>query len=206
MQRAAAAPGQQLPGGRRLRLACRAADEQQQQQAEAAAGDTASLDKQLSKLTRQTASTFAPRASGATGKNPAVRGSALYNVFEYQAWLALVVGGLLSFNVLWPTDEPSIPRLLGMWSIWMFTIPSLRARECTQSEKDALNLLFVAVPLLNVLLPFVYKSFGFIFVADAAAVAGVYAWKGVWAEVYGLPLGTAPAAPAAAEGEQQQQQ
>lgn len=22
-----------------------------------------------------------------------------------------------------------------MWSIWMFTIPSLRARECTQNEK-----------------------------------------------------------------------
>jgi hypothetical protein len=41
------------------------------------------LDKQLSKLTRQTASTFAPRASGKT-KNPAVKGSVLYNV---SGWL-----------------------------------------------------------------------------------------------------------------------
>jgi hypothetical protein len=54
------------------------------------------------------------------------------------------------------------------------------------------------VPLVNVVLPFVWKSFPFIFVADVVAVTGVYAWKGVWAEVYGIPLG-APAA-AAAEG------
>jgi hypothetical protein len=51
-------------------------------------------------------------------------------VFEVQAWLGLAAGGLLSFNLLFPTDEPSIPRLLGMWSIWMFTVPSLRAKEC----------------------------------------------------------------------------
>jgi hypothetical protein len=110
-------------------------------------------------------------------------------VFEVQAWLSIVVGGLLSFNIIFPTDDPSIPRLMGMWSVWMFTIPSLRARECTAREKDALNLLFLLVPLLNVALPFVWKSFPFIFSADVAAVVGVYAWKGVWDEVYGLPLG-----------------
>jgi hypothetical protein len=194
------------------------------------ADSTVNLDKQLSKLTRQTASTFAPRPSGKT-KNPAVKGSVLYNVrlqrslqklcllfnlsswafvvpglcgkgsgrgavgvlaataaaaesglthhprmysmvcaaeclklvyavheqsvqipscgcsgrrhrassglqhpsrdthrcvscvvllqvFEVQAWLAVVVGGLLSYNVIFPTDEPSIARLMGMWSIW----------------------------------------------------------------------------------------
>jgi len=108
----------------------------------------------------------------------------------------------LSFNVLYPTDDPSIPRLMGMWSIWMFTIPSLRAKECTAREKDALNLLFLLVPLVNVALPFVWKSFPFIFVADVAAVVSVYAWKGVWSECYGIPLGTAapPAAVAAATG------
>lgn len=90
--------------------------------------------------------------------------------------------------MLFPTDDPSIPRLLGMWSIWTFTIPSLRARECTAKEKDALNLLFIAVPLLNVLLPFVWKNFGFIFVADVVTVFGIYYWKGVWQEVYGLPF------------------
>eukprot|EP00775_Hariotina_reticulata_P009716 gene9715-9875_t len=141
--------------------------------AEDATTTTLDLDKQLTKLTKQTASTFAPRASGAV-KNPAVKGSLLYNVFEWQAWLALFVGGLLSFNVLYPTDEPSIPRLMGMWSIWMFTIPSLRAKECTAREKEALNLLFLLVPLLNVALPFVWKSFPFIFAADVVAVDSVH--------------------------------
>uniref|UniRef100_A0A383VPR9 Uncharacterized protein n=1 Tax=Tetradesmus obliquus TaxID=3088 RepID=A0A383VPR9_TETOB len=203
----AAAPRQLAPlAGRSLRVACRAEDpskasstatEQQQEQS-----NTPSLDQQLTKLTRQTAGTFAPRASGSTGKNPAVKGSVLYNVFEVQAWVALLAGGLLSFNVIFPTDEPSIARLMGMWSIWMFTIPSLRAKECAPREKDALNLLFLLVPLINVALPFVWKSFPFIFAADVAAVVSVYAVKGVWSEVYGIPLGLAvePAAAAAAAG------
>lgn len=173
-------------------VVCRAAEDPQQGNQD----NTISLDKQLSKLTKQTATTFAPRASGKS-KNPAVPGSLLYNIFEYQAWLALLVGGLLSFNIIYPTDEPSIARLMGMWSIWMCTIPSLRAKECTSREKDALNLLFVLVPLMNVVLPFVWKSFPFIYVADVAAVVGVYAWKGVWAEQYGIPLGLAANAPAA---------
>ncbi len=67
-----------------------------------------------------------------------------------------------------------------MWSIWMFTIPSLRARECDAQEKDALNLLFLLVPLINVVLPFVWKSFPFIYTADCVALTGVYFWKGIW--------------------------
>jgi len=101
-------------------------------------------------------------------------------VFDVQAWLALVVGGLLSFNVIFPSDQPDIARLMGMWSIWMFTIPSLRARECTQKEKDALNILFLLVPLANVALPFVWKNFGFIFSADVLLLFGVFQWKGYW--------------------------
>lgn len=112
-------------------------------------------------------------------------GSTLYTVFEVQAWVALVIGGLLSFNILYPSEHPDIARLLGMWSIWMFTVPSLRARECTAAEKDALNLLFLAIPLLNVALPFVWKNFAFIFVADCVMLFGVFAWKGL------LPGGTA---------------
>ena len=61
----------------------------------------------------------------------------------------------------------------------MFTVPSLRARECTPAEKDALNLLFLAIPILNVALPFVWKSFPFIFSADCLLLGGVFAWKGL---------------------------
>jgi hypothetical protein len=61
----------------------------------------------------------------------------------------------------------------------MFTVPSLRARECTPAEKDALNLLFLAIPVANVAIPFVAKDFGLIFAADCVLLAGVYAWKGL---------------------------
>jgi len=71
------------------------------------------IDKEVSKFARNAAVNFAPRASGATGKNPAYKGSVLYTVFEVQAWLALAVGGLLSFNIIFPSDKPDIASLLG---------------------------------------------------------------------------------------------
>ncbi|KAG2495256.1 hypothetical protein HYH03_006529 [Edaphochlamys debaryana] len=147
---------------------------------------TVDLEKDVTKLARQVA-TFAPRSSTAK-KNPAVKGSLLYDIFEWQAWLCMAAGGLLSFNLIWPTDEPSIPRLLGMWMIWMLTVPSLRAKDCTAKEKDALNILFLIIPLVNITLPFFWKSFPFIYSTNVIALVGVYWWKGVWKDVYGLPF------------------
>lgn len=79
------------------------------------APSTSNVDvtKELAKFTRQTAGTFAPRSSTAKGKNPAVKGSVLYNVFEAQAWITLAIGGLLSFNIIYPSDQPDIARLMG---------------------------------------------------------------------------------------------
>ncbi|PKI70572.1 hypothetical protein CRG98_009077 [Punica granatum] len=79
----------------------------------------AALEKDLKKVVQKTASTFAPRASMAT-KNPAVPGTALYTVFEVQGYALMLLGGALSFNLLFPSNEPDIWRLMGMWSIWMF--------------------------------------------------------------------------------------
>ena len=95
-----------------------------------------------------------------------------------QAWLSIAVGGLLAFNVLLPSDQPDIPRLVGMWSVWMFAVPSLRARDCPKREKDALNVLFLAIPLVNVALPFVWKSFAAAFSADCALLAALYIANG----------------------------
>ena len=64
-----------------------------------------------------------------------------------------------------------------MWSIWMFTVPALRARDCSAAEKEVLNYLFLLIPVMNVTLPFVWKSFPFIYSADVAAMAALYAWK-----------------------------
>jgi len=141
-------------------------------------GEEVDLDKNLSKFARNTASTFAPSRSAGAKKNPAFKGSVLYSIFEYQAYASFVVGSLLAFNVIWPTDEPSIARLLGMWSVWMFAVPSLRARECDPKEKDALNVLFIAIPLINVLIPFVWKSFPGVFTADCLLMTYMYYNKG----------------------------
>lgn len=74
-------------------------------------------------------------------------------------------------------DQIESKVMCRMWSIWMLTVPSLRARDCSSSEKDALNVLFILIPVINVLLPFVWKSFPFIYSADVVALAAVYAWK-----------------------------
>ncbi|KAK6239267.1 hypothetical protein QUC31_004736 [Theobroma cacao] len=140
---------------------------------------TAPLDKDLKKVLQKTAATFAPRASTAT-KNPAVPGTALYTVFEVQGYVSMLLGGALSFNLIFPSNEPDIWRLMGMWSIWMFTIPSLRARDCSKNEKEALNYLFLIVPLLNVTIPFFWKSFAIVWSADTIAFFAMYAWKVGW--------------------------
>ena len=64
-----------------------------------------------------------------------------------------------------------------MWCLWIFTIPSLRARDCSAAEKDALNLLFLGIPLVNVTLPLLWKSFPFIYTVDCVVMAAVYSWK-----------------------------
>jgi hypothetical protein len=71
-------------------------------------------------VVQKTAGTFAPRASTAR-KNPAVPGSTLYTIFEVQGYLSMVFGGALAFNLIFPSSEPDIWRLMGMWSIWMFS-------------------------------------------------------------------------------------
>lgn len=228
---------------------------------EAARVAAAEAAKKADKNVKSIATTFAPRASGNTGKNPAVKGTVLYTVFDVQAWACMAIGGLLSFNVLFPSDQPDIWRLMGcaliarrvavacmitrtddacqidsyscatetpcarackhvrmsdndccaqrraapacmegisacafllkaitgvvatlrlhcrMWSIWMFTIPSLRARDCTPPEKDWLNYSFLVVPLVNIALPFVWKNFAFVFSADCAVLLVLYLWK-----------------------------
>ncbi|MBA0679580.1 hypothetical protein Goari_011341, partial [Gossypium aridum] len=127
-------------------------------------------------VVQKTAATFAPRASTAT-KNPAVPGTTLYTVFEVQGYVSLLLGGALSFNLIFPSNEPDIWRLMGMWSIWMFTIPSLRARDCSKNEKEALNYLFLIIPLLNVIIPFFWKSFAVVWSAGIVAFFAMYAWK-----------------------------
>ena len=109
------APAQRLAQRARSSTEEATTTEQQQQQQQPQQGEPGydyNVDKEITRFTRNAAATFAPRASTAQ-KNPAVRGSTLFWIFEYQAWIAMAAGALLSYNVLFPTDGPAIPRLLG---------------------------------------------------------------------------------------------
>ncbi len=53
-------------------------------------GASPDLTKDLARSINKTATTFAPRSSTAKGKNPAQKGTLLYDIFEWQAWLSLV--------------------------------------------------------------------------------------------------------------------
>mmetsp|Transcript_37665 Transcript_37665/g.92574 ORF Transcript_37665/g.92574 Transcript_37665/m.92574 type:complete len:360 (-) Transcript_37665:183-1262(-) len=101
-------------------------------------------------------------------------------LFRGQAVLSLLVGGYMANN-----PEVSVAfRALGFWTIWLFTIPSLRAVKplgypslniSANMEKKALNLAFVLTPLLTLLLPVFTKDTAVIFWADVATVAACYA-------------------------------
>lgn len=62
-------------------------------------------------------------------------------------------------------------------AILFAAIPSLRARDCSKNEKEALNYLFLLIPLLNVIIPFFWKSFAIVWSADTIAFFAMYAWK-----------------------------
>lgn len=177
---------------------CAAAEERQAQtqaeEEEMLAADYLSRD--VSRQANYIAATTAPRSLeqqtltrfvdgdtfGRTGKRVAAPGTPLHDLFVYQSYLYVAVGGLLAFNVIFPSDEPNVARFLGMWSTWL-AVPGMRARDCSPGEKEALTILFLLIPLINVGIPFFVKSFGLVWVADVVAVAGMYAWK-----VGALPL------------------
>ncbi|KAG5395432.1 hypothetical protein IGI04_017246 [Brassica rapa subsp. trilocularis] len=179
------APISSLSHGRRRSAAslriCATADEAPQEEVQTEESPSSSspsaLGKDLKKVVNKTAATFAPRASTAS-KNPALPGTTLYKVFEVQGYASMLAGGVLSFNLLFPSTQPDLWRLMGMWSIWMFTIPSLRARDCPPKEKEALNYLFLLIPLLNVAIPFFCKSFPLVWSADTLAFFAILdGWK-----------------------------
>lgn len=104
--------------------------------------------------------------------------------FVGQSALSVVVCGLLAYDAL-----PGFPnldfaaRVLGFWGIWLFTIPSLRARRpggtwgMSEREKNALDISFLLTPLTNLGAPFITKNPANIFWANVAVITACYGWS-----------------------------
>jgi len=71
--------------------------------------------------------------------------------------------------------ETSI-QVLGFWWWWLFVVPSLRSRRPKGFEKKALDIAFLATPLVSLVAPVATKDTGLIWFANFAVVAGSYAF------------------------------
>lgn len=105
----------------------------------------------------------------------------LKQLFLVQAYLFIALGGILS-NSLVPEQfsVPLVGRALGFWLVWLFTIPALRARKgISKTEKSALNVSFLSMPLMNVALPALTRNTGAIWAADVVLLAACYLYYGI---------------------------
>jgi hypothetical protein len=67
--------------------------------------------------------------------------------------------------------------VLGYWWWWLFVIPSLRSRRPQGYEKQALDLAFLASPVVSLIAPVVVtKDTGMIWWANAVVVGGAYGY------------------------------
>ena len=64
--------------------------------------------------------------------------------------------------------------VLGYWWWWLFVIPSLRSRRPKGFEKQALDIAFLASPIISLLAPIATKDTTLIWYANFLVVAGAY--------------------------------
>mmetsp|Transcript_19764 Transcript_19764/g.54965 ORF Transcript_19764/g.54965 Transcript_19764/m.54965 type:complete len:121 (-) Transcript_19764:68-430(-) len=67
-------------------------------------------------------------------------------------------------------------QVLGYWWWWLFIVPSLRSRRPSGMEKKALDIAFLATPLVSILAPVATKDTALIWAANLVVVAASYAF------------------------------
>ncbi|CAM9162701.1 unnamed protein product, partial [Choristocarpus tenellus] len=101
----------------------------------------------------------------------------LKRVFVGQAIFTTILGGFMVYDALpFFSDLDISIRVLGFWLIWLFTVPSLRARKPGGEEKEALNIAFLATPVTNLAAPFFTKDPVLIYWANIAVLALSYGY------------------------------
>jgi hypothetical protein len=109
----------------------------------------------------------------------------LKNVFLVQALLSFAVSYVMAtqpevifgqFGWYHSYNMDLSIKVLGYWWWWLFVVPSLRSRRPKGSEKQALDLAFLATPAISLIMPALTKDTGTIWFVNFLAVAASYAY------------------------------
>eukprot|EP01038_Epipyxis_sp_PR26KG_P004759 gene4759-6673_t len=115
------------------------------------------------------------RATLAIEKRAVMRGW-LKNLFVGQSVLAGGISLLMVYDAVPGIQTPLAVQVLGFWMWWLFIIPSLRARKPVDQEKEALNVAFLASPLVSLVMPVATKDIPTIWWANFIVVGLCYAY------------------------------
>eukprot|EP00427_Karlodinium_veneficum_P037412 CAMPEP_0169276382 /NCGR_PEP_ID=MMETSP1016-20121227/52975_1 /TAXON_ID=342587 /ORGANISM="Karlodinium micrum, Strain CCMP2283" /LENGTH=273 /DNA_ID=CAMNT_0009363499 /DNA_START=95 /DNA_END=916 /DNA_ORIENTATION=+ len=108
----------------------------------------------------------------------------LKQLFVISAALGTFGCGLLAYDNVPFTSDPLLRlfcNVFGFWSIWLWTIPTLRARKpggfwgMDGKEKRALDIAFILDFFFNLLAPFATKDTSTLFVGNLALLGACYA-------------------------------
>jgi hypothetical protein len=100
----------------------------------------------------------------------------LKSLFVIQSIIAGVISYGMVYNII-PGQELDLSlQVLGFWMWWLFIIPSLRARKPSNEEKEALNIAFLASPILSLIMPTFTKDVTIIWWGNALAVLVSYGY------------------------------
>jgi len=107
---------------------------------------------------------------------PPAEDSTLNKIFFVQAFVTGAIGFLLAGDFIPNVELDIFWRIMGGWSVWMFVIPALQARKPASPSRDAINWSFVIVPLTNVFVPLIVKSFEAIYITDMTILLSLLAY------------------------------
>eukprot|EP00913_Durusdinium_trenchii_P028888 g27085.t1 len=74
-------------------------------------------------------------------------------------------------------------KLFGVWGLWLFTVPALRARKpggpygMGYEEKRALDLSFLVLPFICIVGPILFKDSSTTFWLSLVTLGALYAWS-----------------------------
>ena len=97
-------------------------------------------------------------------------------LFRGQAYATIGLSFLLSYDLIPFVDLDLSIRVLGFWSWWLFTVPSLRSISAARAGEEGRPATFLATLVASLAAPALTKDPGAIWWVDALVVGACYAY------------------------------